>query len=460
MAEEFIMDARPEYDFSDDSSEYGRGAKKSDLLLDELNSSIQGPMKIPNLKIPESQLETMRKSYEISCVNDFSDEYHMSEKEREETFQQYSNFKYMLKTKVKHRKLDNYVRAYRTALDCLEGVAETNGVYSKNDFIKRVLSGKIKVYGLKIPKYIGKDKKEINWGYVSDYIMDRTLDPSDLVNEREVSMFDPVDFETFDEEFEKLYGYSPENVLEHVKNESRDEMIERSIFDIDEDDSSDKNIVLPLNNKDTKMIMKDNPSMIYHMRDYKKMMRQQRNLSKMYAFEITEDEFAEIESMDRERGYLNGKLLPAFQGSIMDDTAYKRYMYKLEEYEREHTKIEYDGKLRTIDEIEEIELKNLLESSGLNVRKFYTYEADERKLRKQAKRDEERVKRLKKELYRTKERIESRNGVNTKKKKKKKKKDKTGYKQKASKAINNTLLGGLDYDDFNEYTAAMERWDD
>ena len=68
--------------------------------------------------------------------------------------------------------------------------------------------------------------------------------------------------------------------------------------------------------------------------------------------------------------------------------------------------------------------------------------------------------RLKKELYRTKERIESRNGVNTKKKKKKKKKDKTGYKQKASKAINDTLLGGLDYDDFNEYTAAMERWDD
>lgn len=458
MAEEFIMDARPEYDFSDDTSDHAKMSRE-DQLLRELNSTIQGPMKIPKLKIPESQLETMRKSYEVSCVNDFSDEYHMSEKEREETFQQYSNFKYMLKTKMKHRKLDNYIRAYRTAMDCLEGVAATNGVYPKNEFIKKVLSGKIKVYGLKIPKYIGKDKKEINWGYVSEYIMDRTLDPSDLVKEREVTMFEPVNLETFDDEFEALYGYSPDEVFKHIKPDTKEEMIERSIFDIDVDDSSEKNIVLPLSNKDTKHFMKDNPAMIYHMRDYKKMMRQQKNLSKMYAFEITEDEFAEIENMDRERGYLNGNLLPSFQGSIMDSTAYKRYMYQLEEYEREHTKLEYNGKLRTMDEIEELELKNMLEASGLNVRKFYTYAADERKLRKQAKKDEERVKRLKKELYRTKERIENRNGVNTKKKKKKKK-DKTGYKKKARAAINDTLLGGLDYSDFDEYTAAMERWDD
>lgn len=457
MAEEFIMDASPEYNFSDTSSE--TGDSDSDYGFREKGSKILGPMEMPKLKIPEAQLNIMRKSYEVSCVNDFSDEYHMSEKEREETFQQYANFKYMLKTKVKHRKLDNYIRAYRIALDCLEGVAETNGAYSKKDFIKMVLSGKIKVYGLKIPKYIGKDKKEINWDYVSDYIMDRTLDPADLVKEKEVTIFDAVNPDTFDEEFENLFGYKPEEVEDHIHLDTKEEFIERSIFDVDIDDCSEKNIVVPLSGKESKSVMKDNPSMVYHMRDYKKLMRQQKNLSRMYAFEITEDEFEEIEKMDRERGYLNGKLLPEFKGSIMNDTAYKRYMYQLEEYEREHTKIEYDGKLRTLDEVEEIELKNLLEGSGYNVRKFYTYAADEKKLRKQAKRDEERVKRLKKELYRTKERMENRNGVNTKKKKKNKK-DKTGYKKKAKNAINDTLLGGLDYSDFDEYTAAMERWED
>lgn len=453
MSEEFIMDA----DIGDDFSESSPSKKPN--VLKELNSAISGPMKMPVLKIPEKQLEEMRKTYEVSCVNDFSDEYHMSEKEREETFQSYSNFKYMLKCKIKHRKLDNFVRAYRIAMDCLEGVAEMNGVYPKNVFIKKVLSGKIKVYGLKIPKYIGKDKKEINWAYVSDYIMDRTLDPSDLVKEKEVTAFDPVDMTSFDEDFETLFGFSVDNLEDKIQRDTKTDEIKRSILDVDETLDSEQNAVVPLSNKENKFILKDNPAMIHHIRDFKKLMRQQKNLARMYAFEITEDEFEEIENMDRNRGYLNGNILPTFKGNLMNDSDFKRYMYELDQYEREHIKVEYGGKLISLEEAEDIELKNMLEENGYNVRKFYSYAADEKKLKKRLKKDEERSKRLKKELLRIKERGESRNKVNTKKKKKKKK-DKTGYKKKANHAINDTLLGGLGYDDFEEYTKAMERWDD
>ena len=69
------------------------------------------------------------------------------------------------------------------------------------------------------------------------------------------------------------------------------------------------------------------------------------------------------------------------------------------------------------------------------------------------------AKRLKKELLRLEERGKSRNKVNSKKKKRNKK-DKTGYKKKANASIKETLMGGLGYDDFEEYTKAMERWDD
>ena len=157
----------------------------------------------------------------------------------------------------------------------------------------------------------------------------------------------------------------------------------------------------------------------------------------------------------------------------MNDEDYKRYMMELNEYERTQIKVNYNGKMRTQDEIDEIELKDMLEEAGWNVRNLYKNKEKEKKLKKAIKKDRKREKELKKQLLNIQNRNKKRKGedieFDSKKKnkeKKKKKKDKESdwdglkyYKEEAKEEFDSLLLSTVnrdDYESFKEYKEDME----
>ena len=81
--------------------------------------------------LTEKEKEELRKEYDIVVVNDYGDEYHMSDEDRKRKFKYYEAFSKIRKCKRKFHKLDDFVRVYRLCMDCLEVVAEGNGVYDR-----------------------------------------------------------------------------------------------------------------------------------------------------------------------------------------------------------------------------------------------------------------------------------------------------------------------------------------
>ena len=137
---------------------------------------------------------------------------------------------------------------------------------------------------------------------------------------------------------------------------------------------------------------------------------------------MTEEDYEYIAKIDRDRGYVSDSDIPKFKGDIMNDDDYNRYMYELDRYEKDHIKENYRGKMRTIGEIEEIELKNALEEAGWNLRALYREKDKEKKLRKAYKADKKREEELKKKLTAIQSRQEKRKKTNVKFNSKKKSK--------------------------------------
>jgi len=443
--DEFILDADTDHQVDLSGNE----------PLDNINPtkdvthSILEPMKIEPLRLPKSVIDEMKSSYDEVCLNDFKDMYHMSEEERKQTFQFYEVFRELRMIKIKHRTLDSFVNAYRVMMKALNAVAEVNGVYSKETFVKKVLKGKIQVSGLKKPKYIGRNKKDINWELVSEYIMNPELDPKDLAKKKNEAFFDIVTEEDIKElEFTlgDLSTYmnnsddTPESYLDEV--------------DLDEDDVTGKNIVQPMSKKEQRKLFKDNRVILMGVKDARKLSNgSSKRIYSSFAYELTQDAFAEIKERDESSGRIK---IPKFKGSALKKSDIDAYFAVLEEYERNHTQVEIDGRYYSMDEADEIELKKLLEANGYDIRKFYSYKEDEKKMLKQKKKDKKKIERLKKSLRAAKKRYEERDSggkVNGKKKKKSKKS------KKVEKTMTSYMTPG-GYGNFDDYAKSMESWGD
>ena len=369
--------------------------------------------------ISEEERERLRKIYEEVVVHDFGDEYHMSEEERKESSVMYDAFANIMRRKRKYRRLDEFIEVTRLCVDALMVVAENTGVVDKDDFVRKVLRGKISVYGLYFPKYIGKDKKRINWDFVSQYIADRSLDPKELMEDHDEEEEIEIDEEELFTEEELNQIMTIEEVDEYY-TKSTDFMGQHEI---------------PVNTiKQTKKFMKTCPDMMISIKDSvkasRKRMRMQDRLN-MHVFDMTEDDFEMIKDLDSKRGLISHAEMPVFKGDISNREDYKKYMLALEEYEKNSIKESYHGKMRTIAEIEEIKLKEELEQEGFNVRKFYKEKEKEKRLKKAYEKDKKRENELKKRLLQIQKRQSARSGekdvefdVKSKKKKKKKKKSK------------------------------------
>ena len=113
----------------------------------------------------------MEETYGVAIVHDFGDEYHLTDEEREAQNNYYKLFARLNKCKRKYRKINEYVDCARISLQCLQAVAENNTVYSTDEFMSMVMKEKIMVNGWFYPKYNGRDRKQLSWDYITEFIL-------------------------------------------------------------------------------------------------------------------------------------------------------------------------------------------------------------------------------------------------------------------------------------------------
>lgn len=412
--------------------------------------------------LSEKRKKQMLAGYETVVVHDFNDDYNLSDEEREERNAFYKKFHRLNKCKRKYRKIDEYVDACRISIECLEAVAETNMVYSKDKFMAKAMDGKINVFGWFYPKYTGKDKKKLNWEYINNFILGDE-DPSVLVQPRE-----RMDIESEDELEDLKYILFDKDeldeIIERACDKDEEDDYERSIDEDDEDVKYSSEIADPMKKKDKKFIKKILPDIGNVTKAFDKSAEAKRKIAS-FVSDISTDDFSFIDDYDEEMGFDTGSRIPKFKGNIESDEDYECYMAALDEFDQTQFKYNYNGVMLTKEEINELELKSALDEAGWNIRKLYDNEKIAKEDKKARKKDKKKEKELKRELLEVQKRSKARmegidvdnddryNGKISKKKKKKLKKEEK-KKKKLKKKMKKKMKEGNEEeanDEFNKF---------
>ena len=150
-----------------------------------------------------------------------------------------------------------------------------------------------------------------------------------------------------------------------------------------------------------------------------------------------------LENISRyELKYMNTDDIPKFKGDLTNDDDYHKYLHELEEWENENIKINYNGKLKTPEEINDIQLKTELDKAGWNMRNLYENKEKEAKLKAIRKSEKRREKLLRQKLTEAETRRKRREmGEDIDSEKKLSKKKLKKLKKKGKKEIDNFLFG-------------------
>lgn len=381
--------------------------------------------KFEAFQIPKKRLKEFEDQFDCVVVQDFGDEYHLSEEEREERNSFYKIFRRMKRMKHRYGELDAFVDAVREALKCLDAVAKENGVYSEKKFKKLYFEGKIKVNGLKFPIYKGRDKKVINYKFLTDFIFSDKPAKEILPEERE-ELITEEDYKRAEE------MYFSEGEVERILNESKqtEEEYLYSQREYDEDYDNAEDFAIVKNRKETKKILKAFPELVYAFKEIRhdaKLAASSKDLHQ-YVFDFAMDDIDYIERYDREHSPAdNGFAPPEFTGDLMNDKDYKKYLLLLDEWEDKYQMEYYAGEYKTKEKVNYLSTLEDLAEAGFNVIKFYGQEDVIKKQEKALKRDKKKEKEIKKALLEIEERRKGRRSLSSigkkAKKKGKKKKD-------------------------------------
>lgn len=432
-------------------------------------------------KISPEKYAEMASHYDVVCVHDYGDNYHKSDEERARASKYYDLFSKLNRCKRKHKKLNEFVKVWRLAYECLTAVSNDNGIYRPKVFRKMVIEGKLHVTGLFFPVYIGKDRKSISWDYISDYILDPEKDPDDLMPVEQ-----EIDVETDENGFNQ---YLTEEEFQRIMADI-DRLQKMNLPTISTDDDPPPIYAKVMDNKESKKFSNNHPEVIRAIKESARASKKRKRVAErcrgVYLYKMTESEFDEIAKLDEERGFASPSDVPEFKGNILKRKDYKRYMDALDNYEREHCYENVNGKMKTVEEANFIKLMNELSEAGINVRALYKEKKkDKKKLEKIRKQDEKRLIKLKKkmvEIANRDEKLKKKHGIefdvkdkDLKKSKKAKKKEKKKakklqeekeFKRKSEiqriteEAMDNvvldTVVGEEDYENFKEYQDDME----
>lgn len=424
--------------FDDDSSEEER--KHGDKLIQEKKLTVY---------IPEKRIPEFLKNYDCVVVHDFGDDYHLSDEERQAKNKNYEVFKNFSRCKHKYRKLDQYVIAMREFLKCLDHVAENNKVYDPDKFKLMYLKGKITIHGLFMPKFVGKERKQISMYYLTEFIMSDE-DPSLIIRKRDEEVYTEDDYEEFVDTLftkEQLEKISAPETEEEIK-------LSTMAFDYDDDDRFERNAIGEFDTKTFKKLLKNNPDLVKIFKDSKDRKKSLASLSQ-YAYQITSEDLDYIERYDRKHNFVSSTDVPEFHGNLMKDDDFNRYMRELDDWVDENVYDNYHGKTKSLGDIRELETKQVLEANGWNLRNMYSNAEKEKALKKQMKRDKKREEELRQKLVDISNRRARRMGEDPVESKSKKSKKNKG-KKKALKKEKNRMKNSMD--DF--LSASMNSDDD
>ena len=267
------------------------------VVSDEERKEVKRVFEKKDVYIPEYQIQKFLEDFDCVVVHSFgdkNDDYHLSEEEREKNNSYYAAFNKLRRMKKIYRKIGDYITAVRETFKVIDIVAETNGVYDKEKFLKMYYKGDIEIAGIRFPKYKGKDRKKLNWNYLSEFIFSGE-DPKKFTN---VDLDDLDEDENLTEE-EKRRRYYTDEEWNYINtplslNETRYEV---ELFDVDEDEVGNTNTVISYDLAETKKLIKKSPDIAYMIKDIRKRKKLRDNIrsASSYGYGYNDSIYADIQ---------------------------------------------------------------------------------------------------------------------------------------------------------------------
>lgn len=392
--------------------------------LEEIHSKkqtfTQEEKRLEDIYVSDRRLQAIKDDFALGVVvNNYGDDYHMSEEQRQKNNEYYEAFKPLRRSKRKYRKIDEWIMVMRQYMAAIKTIAENNQRYSPEKFMEKYSQGKIKIFGLTFPKYVGRDKKEINWEYIWTEFIGTDRDPSELTKP-------PMSMDSSLEEMRhRLFTDEELARITAPMSEEEQYRISHLVFDEDRDSIEGVNVVLPMKKKKTKEFVKAFPELSTMIKDSKRQEASSRGLNS-FIHDMSMDDIEFFDRYDKKHNIqMKSGVPPKFNGDMSKKNV-DRYIYAMNEYLESHQRVMYDGRMHTLEEIEEIKTRAFLDEMGYNIRNCFDNREEEERIKKIIKRDKKTEKRLKRRLIAISERNKARREgySESESKKKKKKKDK------------------------------------
>lgn len=349
--------------------------------------------------------ERLLNLYSNVVVHDYGDGYHNSAEELEKQNVLYNIYQKINGKKTKYRRLDEYITATRDCFAFATAVAERQRMYPKDKFLELWSRGKIKINGMYIPKYLGKDRKRISAKALSEFILSNE-DPKNFLSGEEVPLIDSE--EMLKEEIETLFEPERFQKIMQTTDEHYDHLAEENMLDASIPSSyKDMPFATPMNKKNYKALMKENPGMMQVLKETLRGSRLGENYQEQMIWEMNEDDYDMLEKYDHAYGVKSSTDIPEFKGSLMNKKDFDKYMEALEDWEWENVKVRENGRYISKEEANEIRLKESLDRAGYNIRMLFgNNRKEEQEVRKLIKKERKREEQLRRELASVSERRE------------------------------------------------------
>lgn len=379
------------YQIDEDTGEQIR--KEPEITIEMIRA------KLPKLK--KEREDMIKQEFSQIVVHEFGDEYHMSDEERKKKFKYYDAFKSFSKFKHKFRKFPDYIKAMREALKCLDLVAQDNFVYSPDKFKKLFFKGKIWIKGLVLPEFKGAGRRSVDTEYLLDYILS-DAPAEDFLKKDDHEVYTK---EELDDAFEELFSKEDQEAIDRAIAKSKNDeddfyCVPSSSYSAGEDIPD--NLIVPISKKEMKKSIKVLPDLGNLFKEIEKRGKKNKMCMGGYISNMLMEDFDNFDEYDTSREIILSKM-PKFKGDMTNDDEYYRYLAKLDEWERTQIKKPYNGKLKTQEEIDAIELKKALENHNWDIRNLFGNKERAKKLEKLRKEQLRKEKETKKKLIKLQE---------------------------------------------------------
>ena len=422
------------------------------------------------VQLSSKKIQALNDLYEDVVVHDYGDDYHKTEEELESENAFFRTYRTIAGRKKKYNSLPKFIDATRNCLQFLYAVAENQQIYEKDEFISMWANKDIRINGMYLPKYNGKDKKRLNWSALSEYILSDG-DPSEFLKEEEVPMIDSE--EALDHQIATLFTVQEyadiiETSIRQMANPKEDDFV-----DVDEKITIDgRPIANESSKKSSKRLMEDNPGFSITLKETFRNSQQLNDFSKQMVYDMHNDDMDAIRKYDETYGVESAQDVPILHGSIMDDDDYQDYNDALEDWDVDNTLVDYFGKTMTREEYNDSLIKERMEAAGINIRVFWNEKRKEKRLKEYLKKERERERRLQLELSKTseslkkkKDKLRKMSDADIKKLLKDEKKKTRDFekplrkaKKKKKKKVDQFLLGPSGKKSFKEYKKDALDW--